>query len=532
MQLISFFKKIDRFLDRQTLLLLLLVLIIILRLPNFFEPYWYGDEAIYLTLGNALKQGGQLYTTIIDHKTPLIYYLAMVPNQLYFRVLNLCWMLATTTFFFYFAKKLFKKESKAFLASLILVILTSLPWLEGNIPNGELFVMGFVMLGAVFFTHSSIFTNLLQKELVFKQTLKDGLILSAAGAMMGLGILTKVPALLDAAAFLAIFALLFSKVLFNPKNEAKMIKQSFFYLANRGLFFGLGLITPILISILYFVSKGQGQDYLDYGLLYNFRYSQSWSLDLGNDLLNFAFSMAGKTIILFILFSLIILNHEQLKKSFQFISLYFIFALYSVLLSNRPYPHYFIQMVPALALLLVETFSTLQTILRKHKQKKILGLGKTLVLSAGLLSLTIYIMLSLNFKPYSTVKYYKQFYKYATLQISKEEYENSFDSLVAENRQVSQLIKEMGLKKIFIWGTNPLLYAQSHTIPTSRFTVSFHIKDFGDHDRTMAQIRQEKPKLIIVMNNETDNFPQLTSYLQEFYLENNEFQHMRLYLRR
>ena len=93
MQLISFFKKIDRFLDRQTLLLLLLVLIIILRLPNFFEPYWYGDEAIYLTLGNALKQGGQLYTTIIDHKTPLIYYLAMVPNQLYFRVLNLCWML-------------------------------------------------------------------------------------------------------------------------------------------------------------------------------------------------------------------------------------------------------------------------------------------------------------------------------------------------------------------------------------------------------------------------------------------------------
>ena len=164
MKLISFLKKADRFLDRQTPLLILFVLIIFLRLPNFFEPYWYGDEAIYLTLGNALKNGEKLYTTIIDHKTPLIYYLAMVPNQFYFRILNLVWMLFTTSFFFIFAKKLFKKERWAFLASLILVILTTLPWLEGNIPNGELFVMGFVMLGAVLFSQSSIFLNFFKKE--------------------------------------------------------------------------------------------------------------------------------------------------------------------------------------------------------------------------------------------------------------------------------------------------------------------------------------------------------------------------------
>jgi hypothetical protein len=89
MKLFNWFKKIDIFLDKHTWLLLLFVLIIVLRLPNFFEPYWYGDEAIYLTLGTALREGGQLYTTIIDHKTPLIYYLAMVPNQFYFRILNL-----------------------------------------------------------------------------------------------------------------------------------------------------------------------------------------------------------------------------------------------------------------------------------------------------------------------------------------------------------------------------------------------------------------------------------------------------------
>lgn len=527
MKLISLLKKIDHFLDHQTLLLALFVLIIFLRLPNFFEPYWYGDEAIYLTLGNAINNGEKLYTTIIDHKTPLIYYLATVPNQFYFRILNMVWMFFTTAFFFVFAKKLFKKDGWAFLASLILVLLTTLPWLEGNIPNGEIFVMGFVMFGAVIFSKTSIFINFFKKEVSINKTLKDGILLIAAGFMMGLGVLTKVPAILDVAAFLSIFWLILVTVFFDAKSNLKQFNKTFFYLLNRGVFFVGGLILPIIISILYFVLKGQGQDYLDYGLLYNLRYSQSWPLDLGNSLLNFAFSMVGKSIILFTIFILVSLNNDKLKKRFQFISLYFIFTLYSVLLSSRPYPHYFIQMVPPLALLLVDFFVTIKEI----KKKKILHTAKALVLSSGLLLLTAYVMMSLNFRPYSSAKYYKQFYQYATLQISKEEYENSFDSLVEENRQVSKLIKEMGIKKMFIWGTNPLLYAQSKTIPTSRFTVSFHIKDFDDQNRTFEQIEKEAPKLIIIMNNETESFPKLEEYLSNYYLVNNQFQHMTLYLR-
>lgn len=527
MKLISFLKKADRFLDRQTPILVLFVLIIFLRLPNFFEPYWYGDEAIYLTLGNALTNGEKLYTTIIDHKTPLIYYLAMVPNQFYFRILNMVWMFFTTAFFFVFAKKLFKKDRWAFLASLVLVLFTTLPWLEGNIPNGELFVMGFVMLGAVLFSKSSVFLNFFKKEIIFDKTLRDGVLLIIAGFMMGLGVLTKVPAILDVAGFLSIFWLILVTVFFDVKSNLKQLNKTFLYLLNRGIFFVSGLILPIIISVIYFVVKGQGQDYLDYGLLYNLRYSQSWPLDFGNSLLNFAFSMVGKTIILFAVFILISLNHDKLKKRFQFISLYFIFTLYSVLLSSRPYPHYFIQMIPPFALLLVDLLITIKDI----KKKKVLHTTKTLILSGGLLFLTAYIMLSLNFRPYSSVKYYKQFYKYATLKISKDEYENSFDTLIAENRQVAKLIEEMGVKRMFIWGTNPLLYAQSKTIPTSRFTVSFHIKDFKDQDRTFVQIEKETPKLIIVMNNEKESFPKLEEYLNNYYIANNEFEHMTLYLK-
>lgn len=521
----SLLKKADVFLDKQTPILVLFVLIVLLRLPNFFEPYWYGDEAIYLTLGNAMRNGGELYTTIIDHKTPLIYYLAMVPNQFYFRILNLIWMIFTTSFFFSFAKKLFQKTSLAFLATSILVIFTTLPWLEGNIPNGELFVMGFIMAGAVLFSKSSVFKNLFKKEVILENKWQDTALLISAGFMMGLGILTKVPAILDVAAFLSVFWFVLVKNFFGAKNNFQKV---FFYLINRGLVFALGLALPIIISVLYFVMKGHGQDYLDYGLLYNFRYSQEYSVDLGNNLINFAFSMAGKTIILLALFFLISLNDDRLKKRFQFISVYFIFTLYAVLLSSRPYPHYFVQMVPAFALLITEICVSITEI----KKKKLLNSLKSLTLSFGLLFLVGYVMLSLDFRPYSTFKYYKQFYKYATLQISKEEYENSFDSVVRDNREVTKMIKEMGIKRMFIWGTNPLLYAESQTIPTSRFTVSFHIKDFNDYDRTFAQIQKEEPKLIIVMKNEYQSFPQLEDYLNKNYIANTQFDSMILYLRK
>ena len=89
----------------------------------------------------------------------------------------------------------------------------------------------------------------------------------------------------------------------------------------------------------------------------------------------------------------------------------------------------------------------------------------------------------------------------------------------------------MQIEKMFIWGTNPTLYAESKTLPTSRFTVSFHIKDFNDYERTFAQISAEQPELIIVMKNETTHFPQLESYLQEYYRVNSSLENMSLYWR-
>ena len=57
---------------------ILLFITLILRIPSFFEPYFYGDEMIYLSIGQGIRKGLDLYTQIFDNKPPLIYLTAAI----------------------------------------------------------------------------------------------------------------------------------------------------------------------------------------------------------------------------------------------------------------------------------------------------------------------------------------------------------------------------------------------------------------------------------------------------------------------
>jgi len=237
--------------------------------------------------------------------------------------------------------------------------------------------------------------------------------------------------------------------------------------------------------------------------------------------------LLGKTLYCFAFMILVALNSKELNKRFQFLSIWFVATLYSTVLSSRPYPHYFIQMVPPFALLLVEIASRLS-----KKSKDIKKHYKSIVTGFALMAISAFVMLTLNFKPYPTVKYYSQFWRMASGQISKAEYDYGFNNLLRDNNKVAILIEELGLENLFIWGNNAMLYAQTKTVPTSRFTVAFHIKDFEDYDRTLAQIKAEKPKLILVMKRDQETFPELNMFLRDNYLVNSQFEHMNLYLKK
>src|ERR1700726_3508774 len=43
----------------------------VLRLPSFFEPHWYTDEASYVSVAKSLLRGRVLYSPIWNNKPPL-----------------------------------------------------------------------------------------------------------------------------------------------------------------------------------------------------------------------------------------------------------------------------------------------------------------------------------------------------------------------------------------------------------------------------------------------------------------------------
>lgn len=519
--------KIDTLLDKQTPIFLLLVLVLTLRIPNLFEPYWYGDEGIYLTLGQSMNKGAKLYTEIIDHKTPLIYYLARVQTQLNFRLLNIAWMLVTTTVFYYFSKKLLKSTKLSTIASFIFVILTTLPWLEGHIPNGELFVLGFVLSGFLLISKTSYFKKFLELK---TQNSVNFITLFFGGFLIGLGILTKVPAILDFGAILSIAYFSFVNS-FSLKKWKENFKLLLSLICNVFAIFA-GVITPIIASIVYFISIGSGKDYLNFGLLYNFRYAGSWGLPFDNQFLIQSFTLQGKVAYLVALILLLTLLKKFIKPALQFVLLWFSADLFASLLSNRPYPHYFIQLVPPLALLVTYVIHYIYTSLRVGKVKFDLHKIVPLSLSVIVISLFISVMLLLEFRPYQTKSYYVNWLKLVTGQMSTEDYRQSFDSLMNDNYKAAPIIKAAGSPNLFIWGTNPMLYALTETQPTGRFTVSFHIKDFDAFGETARDVVKKQPPFIVVMKNEDHTFPELNDLLIYNYVpDNNKFDHFVLWKR-
>jgi hypothetical protein len=507
--------KLVAFLLRHEGFVLLICFLVLLRIPNLFEPYWYGDEGIYLTIGTAMRQGLRLYAEIIDHKTPLIYYLAMTPTQFWFRMLLIVWMSFSTFFFFQIAKILKFTPIKQYVASLLFIIFTTVPWLEGNIPNGELFVIGFSLAGAYFFAKSHYFQLFLDGKIIpIKSILskKETQKLSVAGFFFGLAILTKVPALFDVLPFFLVGA--FTLIDHFSIRRSRKVLFSMFSLWE---ILGISMMFPILLSVLYFALRGSLHDYLNFGLLYNFKYAGTWALPVLPFGLSFFLTMAGKLVLFAIVLIILSLLNKKLSSKTQFLVIWASSVLFGSLLSSRPYPHYLLQLVPAFSLLIVDLLSRKKAIL----ERAVLFLPVLIMAGA---------VIAIQFGFYSTGKYYTNFSKYLTKQISKEEYYRRFDPLMPDNYKAAALLSTSSEPYIYIWGTNPTLYALAQKIPTGRLTTAFHVPEFeGGFEETYQDLVDKNPEYVVVMKSESIKFPDFFTYLHLNYMPYQELEHMTIY---
>ena len=83
--LVTYKKEVVDFFNKNRGIIGLSLLYLLLKLPSLFEPYWYGDEGVTITVGMAIKRGLLLYRDVYDNKPPLLYLLAsLVDGNLYF----------------------------------------------------------------------------------------------------------------------------------------------------------------------------------------------------------------------------------------------------------------------------------------------------------------------------------------------------------------------------------------------------------------------------------------------------------------
>ncbi|MDD3532306.1 MAG: hypothetical protein PHR64_00540 [Candidatus Shapirobacteria bacterium] len=476
-------------------LLVLLFIVLLLRLPSLFEPFWYGDEGIYLTLGQSVRQGQTLYRDIHDNKPPLLYWLAGVAGTVFwFRFILLAWMMGTTVAFFRLVQKFFQSSKPVILLTTIFVFLTSLPLFEGTITNAEHFFIGLVILGVYFFLEEKFWQS---------------------GLIMGLAFLFKSPPLFD---WLALIIVSFLPAGFGSGKKNFLVK------VKEILPLVIGFFIPTLLTfILYALRSGALFYYWESAWLQNLPYLSSWG---GQEKTVFwSNQLFWRGIILAIILVGVFLKRKFFlrKKLFFLALLWLVFAIFGAFLSSRPYPHYLLQVVAPLLVVL----GFLPSFFKKKKLYGyfLAGLVPVVLLAAG--------FFYYHFYTHRVIAYYQNFAQFALGQKEKEAYFNWFDSNTWRNYQVVEFINDIlpWGEKIFVWGNEPHLYALSRRVPVGRYTVAYHIRDFDRHQEVLTAITGNPPKIVVYDRGYRYSFDKLLVFLNRNYQQVEQFGSLEIWYR-
>lgn len=468
-------------------LVLILILVGVLRLPSLLEPQLYADEGIYLTVGMAIKRGLLLYRDIFDNKPPGIYLLAAASGTVFwFRLTLLAWNMLTVTVFYELASKMLEHNKKAHvLSTLLFAVLSSVPLFEGNIVNSEVLMILPIISGYLLG-----FSAIGDKQTNISKW-------AGIGILFGLAAYFKIPAGIDGLGFLL-------AVLMTEKKIKEWVAKAGAVAAGAGMVMGMG--------VLYFAFFGALKDYINSAFVVLFPYLTSWKGGVGG-----ASGLGIRAGLLLAWCVLIWRVNKWVPKQVTWTLVWVGFSLFAATLSARPYPHYLMQVVPPLSLLILMMI------------KKTDWSGRLAALAVILFGTTFWYM---KFWHYPTLSYYKEFGKYFLGLVDRTSYAVGVNEKMAWYPDLLGYIRRTTAyeDRIFVWGTEPALYHLSRRLPAGRYSVSYHINEFGAYSETDKALRTFVPRLVILIKGERE-FPELAALLAERYVYVDDFGEARVYRR-
>lgn len=461
-------------------LVAILLGIFLFRIPSFFEPHWYGDEGIYLAIGQTMQKGAVLYRDIWDNKPPLLYlFYAISPTLLWAKISATIFVLGTV-FVTY-------KITKNYWTTLIVGILLSLPVFEGTIANAELYFTLPIAIAAYLF-------------------LKEKVNPFVIGFLFTLAFLIKVPAVFD---FLGLF-LAYTVIQLHTKVKLTEIFKKY-------LLFLLPLLVSLALLAIYFHLNNGFGDFITAVFKQNFSYV---AIDSGplSKLSNPLFVKAF-LLLFFLLFETLLFAKKMVPKELFILLTWFGFSLYGALLSNRPYLHYLLQIIPPGIILIHYLIKNL----KKH------------FIFFILLIFVFYFLFSM-FKGAFALdvrSYYTNFFDYISERKTGEQYANYFDRRAVTNYQIGNYIKENSLVNdpLFVWGDNAFVYVLSERSPATKFIQAHHLTTIPpiNYDLIILRLIKYQPKFIVVSRPVNFQFPKLEAFLKKNYRWIQTFQDIYVY---
>lgn len=447
-------------------LLIASFLFFLMRLPSFFEPYWYGDEGVYEVLGFGMRHGRLLYSGIWDNKPPLLYliYALFDGNQVYTRIFSFVVGLVAVFLFFLLCKKLFQNKKSVFVATGFFTLFLGLPFVEGNIANAENFMVLPIIAGLL----------LLVKTLQGK---KSFIIFFASGLLLGISFLLKIVGIFDFSTACVLTA--FTTFALN-KNA---LRETFFRLVE----ISFGFLLPFVATVGFFASRGILKTFIQSAFASNVGY-----VNYGNQLIIPQGFLILKLLLLGIFLLSLFIKRKSLSFTQLFIYTWLAFSLFNAFFSGRPYTHY--------VLTLLGSLSLLAGLLLEKQLKKL----------HSILFAAVILLIASNFWFYAkTPFYYINFAMYLSGIKSTSSYQSFFDNGVPRDYAIADFLKTTLQKNdnVFLWTNSAQIYYLIGRNPIGRYTVAYHMTTNATTlNETALALRTSKPRFVIILPNAT-SFP-------------------------
>jgi 4-amino-4-deoxy-L-arabinose transferase-like glycosyltransferase len=479
-----------------------------LRMKFWNQPFQM-DEGVYAYIGWGMLDGLVPYKDVFDHKPPGIYllyslvFLLTEPSALNVKVFASIYTLGTALAVFLLARKVAGTRAGC-LSALLFGIFSCGPKIEGGGANAEIFMILPYTLAAYF---------LLQAAETDKR--KSYFL---AGLFTGLACTIKQVAVVNV---LWIAAFLLFRIW--RRRTEKTVSE----IAADGAAVAVGMVLPWIPFVLYFYLNDALRAFFYWQVSFNFGYMDQGPKYLENLTILFKQMkmILGENLVLWLLalvglgflrrrvsepegsYSDTVLQPSEKRVVLLLMATWPIFSFLGIMLGRRYYGHYFIQIIPSLAVLGGIGLAGLFYELRLR--------GRSLLRQPSRVLLAVLIISSCVLFVKTDAPYYL---RYDAEQISFGVYGTPVFSVT---RFVGKYLRERTQPDdlIYVWAANPEINFYALRKSPSPFLIhsaAFRKLPWDTHEEAIQSLNRAPPQYIVAMKN-MSSFPALNSYVRQNY---------------